>query len=93
MIWSYLKRWGLPVLRLFNRALPVMVALGVVFLLIVNVLEVVSGCRQRHPGFSRHGPMAHTTYAVAHDNAHGGKWNGVQVPLSRRWRCCPNGGR
>ena len=34
MIWNYLKRWGLPVLRQFNRALPVMVALGVMFLLI-----------------------------------------------------------
>lgn len=34
MIWSYLKRWALPVLRHFNRALPVMVALGMVFLLI-----------------------------------------------------------
>lgn len=34
MVWSYLKRWGLPVLRQFNQAVPVLVLLGVVFLLI-----------------------------------------------------------
>jgi type VI secretion system protein ImpL len=34
MVWGYLKRWGLPVLRQFNQAVPVLVLLGVVFLLI-----------------------------------------------------------
>lgn len=34
MFWGYLKRWGLPVLRQFNQALPILVLLGVVFLLI-----------------------------------------------------------
>jgi type VI secretion system protein ImpL len=34
MVWSYLKRWGLPAARQFNQALPVLVVLGVVFLLI-----------------------------------------------------------
>ncbi|WP_339520100.1 type VI secretion system membrane subunit TssM [Pseudomonas proteolytica] len=33
-VWGYLKRWGLPVLRQFNQAVPVLVLLGVVFLLI-----------------------------------------------------------
>ncbi|RZI18508.1 type VI secretion system membrane subunit TssM [Pseudomonas orientalis] len=33
-VWSYLKRWGVPVLRQFNQAVPVLVLLGVVFLLI-----------------------------------------------------------
>lgn len=33
-VWSYVKRWGLPVLRQFNQAVPVLVLLGVVFLLI-----------------------------------------------------------
>ncbi len=33
-VWGYLKRWGLPVLRQFNQALPVLVLLGMVFLLI-----------------------------------------------------------
>lgn len=34
MVWVYLKRWGLPALRQFNQAVPVLVLLGVVFLLI-----------------------------------------------------------
>lgn len=33
-VWSYLKRWGLPVLRQFNQAWPVLVLLGVMFLLV-----------------------------------------------------------
>lgn len=33
-VWSYLKRCGLPVLRQLNQAVPVLVLLGVVFLLI-----------------------------------------------------------
>lgn len=34
MVWGYLKRWGLPVLRQFNQALPLLVVLGMGFLLI-----------------------------------------------------------
>ncbi|MBI6634967.1 type VI secretion system membrane subunit TssM [Pseudomonas paralactis] len=33
-VWGYLKRWGLPVLRQFNQAWPVLVLLGVMFLLV-----------------------------------------------------------
>lgn len=33
-VWTYLKRWGLLVLRQFNQALPILVLLGTVFLLI-----------------------------------------------------------
>ncbi|QXH77875.1 type VI secretion system membrane subunit TssM [Pseudomonas salmasensis] len=33
-VWSYLKRGGLPVLRQFNQAWPVLVLLGVMFLLV-----------------------------------------------------------
>lgn len=32
-VWSYLKRWGLPVLRQFNQALPLLVVLAVALLL------------------------------------------------------------
>lgn len=33
-VWSYIKRWGWPVLRHFKQALALMVVLGVVFALI-----------------------------------------------------------
>ncbi|MEG0860171.1 MAG: type VI secretion system membrane subunit TssM [Pseudomonas sp.] len=32
-VWSYLKRWGLPVLRQFDQALPLLVMLAIVLLL------------------------------------------------------------
>lgn len=33
-LWSYFKRWGLPLMRQFNSAAPVLVALGVLFALV-----------------------------------------------------------
>ncbi|MCE5980926.1 type VI secretion system membrane subunit TssM [Pseudomonas sp. LF19] len=33
MVWSHLKRWGLPLIRQFNRALALLVLLGIVLLL------------------------------------------------------------
>ncbi|SPO59752.1 protein of unknown function [Pseudomonas inefficax] len=39
---------------------------------VLDVLEVIGGGRQWHTGLGGDGAVAHATYAIAHDNAHGG---------------------
>ena len=49
---------------------------------VIDILEVIRGCRQRHPRFGGHRPMAHAPHAVAYDDAHGSIENQLAALLA-----------